>query len=286
MENFNEKEVRGCYQFLIHENETEIRLIDPRKEKKPESIFVHSENEFVEQCKKHNGKYNVYVGINERKPFGTNKQDVISIKTLIIDIDAIRPIGEIANEKELKLAERDCDNIVCEIKKVGCQSPVKICSGNGYQIWIAIPKIEITNENRNLLEEKTELFQTLIKQKFEKNGSFDQIGDLPRIIKVWGTLNIKGNNTKERPWRVAKVIGSIERKEDFLTQKRLLELKIEEYQSIEISEIKNLNEVFLPKPISYLLYEYKHDSPEGWMRIIETLASFFRASSCDTSKLV
>lgn len=285
--NYNEQEIRECYRFLNHEKETEIRLLDPRKEKKPESTFVHNENEFVNTCLEYNGKYNLYAGINERKPFGTSKKEVISVKTLVIDIDAKKPANTSATDLELKEAEKDCDKIIYAMEKVGCPVPIKLHSGNGYQIWIAIPTIEITDENRNSIEEKTEMFQTIIKQRFEDCGSIDQIGDLPRIIKIWGTLNIKGENTEERPWRIAKVIGkNRERIEDIITHKRLLELKKEEIEQIEITKIEDLNKEFIPKPISYLLYEYQHKNPDGWFRIIEIFASFFRGIGLDKEKTI
>ena len=278
IEKFNETQVRACYKFLQHEKESEIRVIDPTKFKKPESIFVHSEDEFVKECKKRNEKYNIYIGINERSSFGTNKSEVTSVKTIIIDIDAIKKKGfekDPATEEELKLAEKDCDKILNKIEKVGFPKPVKLHSGNGFQIWIAIPKIEIDNANRNKIEEKLQLFQDTIKDKFQEYSSIDKIGDLPRIIKVWGTLNIKGNNTKERKHRVAKTIGNSKRNEDENTKKRIMDLKQEEFQSIQIEKIENLNEKYIPKPILFILNEYKNKNPDGWMRIVETLSSFF-----------
>ena len=71
---FNEEDARLTYRLLRHKNETEIRLIDPHKKEKPFSIFVTDESKFVEKCKKYNSKYNIYVGINERKSKGTKKK--------------------------------------------------------------------------------------------------------------------------------------------------------------------------------------------------------------------
>ncbi|MCK4445344.1 MAG: hypothetical protein KAW09_12420 [Thermoplasmata archaeon] len=52
--NFREEDVRLTYRFLGHENESEIRLIDPSGKKPPKSIFVHSEDEFVKTCQEWN----------------------------------------------------------------------------------------------------------------------------------------------------------------------------------------------------------------------------------------
>ena len=155
--NFNEKEIGKCYQFLNHNYETEIRLIDPNKKNPPKSIFIHSEEEFVKNCKNYNGNYNIYAGINERKPNGDSGNDVISVKTIVIDIDSKKEKGyekESATEEELMGAKEDCDNILDGIKKTKHPEPTKLFSGNGYQIWISIPTIKITDENRKKIQTK------------------------------------------------------------------------------------------------------------------------------------
>jgi putative DNA primase/helicase len=288
---YNEEEIKACYRFLEHLNETEIRIIDPRKIQSPKSIFVHSEIEFINECKRYNGLYNIYVGINERQTNGTTKNDVISIKTLVIDIDAIREKGfekEPATESELKEAEQVCDNIIEAIKKAKQSIPVKLCSGNGYQLWFAIPEIKIDDYNRQEIEDKSQLFQDLVKNKFDINNAIDKIGDLPRIIKVWGTLNIKsekGIETSERPFRIAKIIGNSYREENEQLKEQILKLK----KDIEIKdyEIETINEIQfdkLPPCINHLLKLYENKDGNYWFRIIQFLASFFMSSGLSEDK--
>jgi hypothetical protein len=178
---FNEKEVRECYCFLNHLNESEIRILDPEKKLPPKSFFVSSEDEFVNVCKEWNTKRNIYVGINERTSNGTKKENVISVKTIVIDIDAVRDKDfekQPATDEELKKAEMLCDKIIYSIKKTGMILPVKLCSGNGYQLWFAIPEIKLDNYNRDEIEDKIQLFQEHIIEKFDVNGAIDKIGDL------------------------------------------------------------------------------------------------------------
>jgi len=275
MEDFNEKEVRRCYQFMNHLNESEIRILDPKKKKIPKSIFVHSEDEFVEVCKQYNGKFNLYIGINEREKRGTRKKDVISTKTLVIDIDAKRQNPkQAATEEENKKAEIICNKILEAIKKTNQPLPIKIHSGNGFQLWFAIPEIKIDNNNREEIEEKTQLFQDRIIEIFDEENSIDKIGDLPRIIKIWGTLNIKGDNSKERPFRIAKVIGDWHRIENLELRQQLLKLKKPKYAELE----ENVDEVdmqHLPPCINHLMKKYENKDGNYWFRIIQFLVSFF-----------
>ena len=75
----NERDVRFTYRFLGHERETEIRLVDPHGLHPTESVFVHSEDEFTCVCSDREGRYNVYAGINERRPGGTRREDVLRV---------------------------------------------------------------------------------------------------------------------------------------------------------------------------------------------------------------
>lgn len=206
----NQEEVRKTYKILGHQKETEIRLIDPEsdetKKKPPQSIFVSSEDEFVKVCAEFDGKYNIYVGINERKSKGTDQKDVITVSTIVIDIDPIRPKGlekQASREEELNDALITSSQIVQDCHdKTEFKPPSVALSGNGVHLWFKIPLIEISDENRNDVEQKIKKFIQALQKKYNNNKiKIDQIGDLPRIIKVIGTKSIKGTPTTERPHR-------------------------------------------------------------------------------------
>jgi len=221
----NEEDVRKAYNFLAHKNQTEIRLITPTRSLPPKSIFVSNEEDFVETCKQYNGEYNVYVGINERSNNGTSAKDVISVKTIVIDIDSTR-VGasskEPATDKELRKAEEVADKIINEYKY---SNPTKVMSGNGYHLYFAIPTIEVNDSNRDLVESKIKAFIDSLKAKYETDcAKIDQIGDLPRIIKIPGTLSIKGNNIEERPHRVSYACSEFKRIENPVIKDYILQM--------------------------------------------------------------
>lgn len=208
------------FNLLGHKRETEIRMIDPRMERKPKSIFIKSEIEMDDVVKEYSGKYNIYVGINERKPNGTTKTDIISINNIVIDVDAVRSRGfekDACTNEELEKCYTIASQISYDMLQRGFKKPKIAMTGNGYQLWFAIPKIRILKSNSTLIENKIKMFHKEIIEKYS-NGidcSIDNIGDLPRIVKLIGSMSIKGNNTSDRPYRMSKWIDKdITRDED------------------------------------------------------------------------
>ncbi len=199
MKTFNEDDVRFTYRLLGHQHETEIRLIDPTKEKFPQSIFVHSEDEFVDVCRLHNGTYNVYAGINERVLGGTTAEKVMTVNVFVIDIDAVRvepglTPAEItmlaASEHELLLASFVANSIFMDLYRKE-YSIYMAESGNGRQIWIPLPQTRATEQ----LEANIVYLQRQTQTKYKSDRvTIDNMGDLARVMRVIGTLNTKGNN--------------------------------------------------------------------------------------------
>ncbi len=229
--NFNEEHIKQTFRFLGHEKETNIRVVDPKKIEPVLNYFAKNENQFLQICKNYAGKYNIYAGINERSTLGTTSKEVNSVKTIVIDLDPIRvnaPLGkeDASTQQELNETEKIADQIITDFKDLGLEPPIKCLSGNGIQLWFSFPKIEINDNNRQEIEGKVKLFNENLKRKYEtEKVKIDQIGDLARIIKVMGTISIKGNNTEERPYRIAQPLTNFERKEDPKFLDNLLLLK-------------------------------------------------------------
>ena len=235
MTDINLENIGKTYDFLRHKGETEIRLIDPLKKKPLETKFVKNRDEFIKICEENNGKYNVYVGIHERKEGGTKGEDVIAVRTIVFDIDSIRPdMSEAATDAELALAKKTADRIAKDIiDESEGTTPALMMSGNGYQIWLRMPQLDITDENRETIKTNlTELQKFMIKQ-YSGECKLDNIGDLPRIIKVAGTMSIKGSNTAERPWRLAKWTTATEVPENAKLRESLLKPIAEKIKVVE-----------------------------------------------------
>ncbi|OFV66810.1 MAG: hypothetical protein SBU_000103 [Candidatus Syntrophoarchaeum butanivorans] len=226
---FDALTVRQVYRFLAHQSLTEIRGIDPNGEKKPVIYFVKDEDDFVDRCRQLNGDYNVYVGINPRKQRRGRAEDIAAVNASIIDVDARRPDSkQPATDEELEKAEEVADQIIEWFESQGFHRPIKCMSGNGFQLWSGIPPIELDDENREAVQAKLQAFQKLIKEKFENDrAEIDNIGDLPRIIKVIGTRSIKGEDTPERPHRLSYAVDPLVRSEDERLRDYILNLEVE-----------------------------------------------------------
>jgi len=194
------------YKFLDHKKFTEIRIIDPREGLK-EVSFVDNLNDFLVLCEKYNGKANIYVGVNERSSKEGKAENVSTLQIIPLDIDPVRPKGEASTDAELKIAEEKMLQVKAWLKKeLNCE-PFITMSGNGFHIFIKIPAYPLDDLNRVTIQEKLEAFIHQIQQKFNDDAvHIDSTFDLPRVMKVSGTMSVKGQNTQERPWRLAKTI--------------------------------------------------------------------------------
>ena len=232
MEGFNEKDVRLFYRFLNHRFLTELRFL--KKGHFPVFKIVKSENEFVKVCKQWNGKRNVYAGLRDRRKGlkrPANFSDIIGIQTIAIDIDPIRETGIPSTEEELKRAIEISEIIQDWFKENGFLPPVRAMTGNGVCMYFSIPFYEVNDENRFDITGKLDFFEKRISEIFRKdlkrlNCKIDPMYDLPRIVKVIGTLSVKGENTSERPWRLSYFIDEPKRMEDEKLLKAILEENI------------------------------------------------------------
>lgn len=201
-------DVINTYKLLGHNSETELRLIYPRKDinKSTKILFVKTEKEFIKVCEKYDGEYNIYAGINERTQGGTEAVDVISCSTIVIDVDPVRSNGiknDPSTQEELDNSLITAKAIVARlVKEDGLLPPSIAMSGNGVQLWYKIPLTQIIDSNREDVESRIKKFISNIQNEYnDQTVHIDQIGDLPRIIKVIGTKSIKGNQTIDRPHR-------------------------------------------------------------------------------------
>lgn len=289
------KDLEYFYKFLNHKTETEIRIFNFEHRIYP---FPKNFQEFLAECKLHNGKRLLYAGINERKHNGRTANDVINFETIVIDIDAIREKGfekQMATEKELDWV---WDNVVTKIllfyEEMKFKQPLIVASGNGFQLFSKIPPIKITDANRDIINSKSRNFHSLLQKKFNPKDkeAIDNIGDLPRIIKITGTMNVKGNGLENRPHRLAKFTNvdytkPIKDYEDINLKNFILSLESmkktqksrKDYHPPKIIHTVKFDEI--PDPINTLLYKLILKSSNGWMRIISIFASFFQSIGLD-----
>jgi P4 family phage/plasmid primase-like protien len=247
----NEKDIEKYYDFLGHKGNgiTEIRLIKPRwNENKvlPPSYFIKSVEELIEICKRFNGEWNVYTGINYRDCEGKNDIDVKFISNIGHDIDAHNNGDEgmlIAGQVALKMLE--------DFKTLGYQEPLIVNSGYGYWVIHHISPIENTEENVKKIKE----FGKKIKEKYqvEKIEIDSSVYNPSRIGRVAGTLNLR---TKDKPV-LSSVVNNPLGTEDLILKNNIIEMELQTYKT------SITNSQSTPSINSFMDYCLTHGIPKG-----------------------
>lgn len=237
--NCNEMDVRKTYQYLNHSQNgiTElrtIRFLDNNKTAPGQCAYVNCEDDFVDFCKRNNGNGNVFTGINpivSEKLNGTyspsKKGDVNFVQSVILDIDPKRRPGIASTDLEMKIAVDVGTEIANDFEDDGYIRPAINLSGNGCQLWFAIPPVKITASNRDTFEKQVKKFEESIAEQYEKDEiQIDSMATYNHLIKVMGTLSVKGNPTDERPHRLSKFDMVTTRQEDAKLLEHILSFDI------------------------------------------------------------
>ncbi len=239
---FDESAVRATYRYLHHTKlgVTEVRAIAPDSKIVGVGYF-DSEDAFVSACATHNARANLYAGIQprpltflKRSPNrirrirqGAQDRDIQWITALVIDIDPIRPKGSASTEAELALAYDCAERISDWIASRRFHRPVCNMSGNGVQLWFALPPHQILSRDFVATTRQLKAFEAGIREKFPRDGiKIDSIYNLSRIIKIIGTRSIKGNHSPKRPHRTSRPLGPFVRREDAQLLSEVMKLPV------------------------------------------------------------
>jgi hypothetical protein len=208
-EPFDEDAVRKFFRRLNHSNYgiTELVIYSPQTNKLLASGFFKEEDAFVKCCRQWDGKANIYAGRNPR-PFDfaenlgleidrlyTDRKSRASdrsigwLTAMVLDIDPIRPKGESSTDEQHEEALAFAEMIA---KDVGGSVDD---SGNGSYVWVLINPIRINNENMETIKAKCKAWEAQIRDRYQTEDcgmKIDPVFELSRILKVAGTLSVKG----------------------------------------------------------------------------------------------
>lgn len=218
----NGDDIRRFFRLLGHEPHglTELRVIPPRG--KPWLGFFDAEDAFVEACATWSGKANVYAGRNprprafaERSPQAVNQlargvpgaksADIEVVTALSLDIDPVRAKDTPSSDPEHALALATAKRIAADYSNA-----VVIDSGNGGHVLFPVHPVSVDGDAR-VITARVRAWEAEIREEVESDPALavDSIHDPSRILRVPGTLNIKGVATEERPHRLARIVGEI-----------------------------------------------------------------------------
>lgn len=134
----------------------------------------------------------------------TSDTEIERRRWLLFDFDPQRPKGISSTDEERKAAHGIATTVIQWLQSLGWPEPVLARSGNGYHL---LYKVNELND-----KETTELFKKcigVVSQKFTTNevGVDKTVFNAARIVKAYGSLARKGENTGERPHRFSKILS-------------------------------------------------------------------------------
>ncbi|MDP3940114.1 MAG: hypothetical protein Q8R92_18510, partial [Deltaproteobacteria bacterium] len=143
---------------------------------------------------------------NRIRPVGkeptTSDNDVTVRHWLLIDADAVRPSGISASDAEHAEALDRCRAVYKHLRAAGWPDPIAADSGNGAHL---LYRVDLPAADDGLIER---CLLALADQFDDAAVTIDRkVFNPARIWKLYGTLSAKGDDTPERPHRMARVLS-------------------------------------------------------------------------------
>jgi hypothetical protein len=154
------------------------------------------------------GGMNIYVVMNTiREDFcsgSVKDSDIKHRDWFLIDIDRAEPAKYPATDEEIRAAEELADQVVEFMTPKGWSTPLRIMSGNGCHLYFRLNALANDDQSKDLLRS----LLNGLGDKFDNNVvKIDRsVFNASRITKVVGTKAFKGQSSKDRPYRTARLI--------------------------------------------------------------------------------
>lgn len=221
---FDEKEVRKAYSLMHGGNSlVEVRIIGKSdgKGSRTYSGYFSDADSLIDAMKKRDlSESQVYMTINtindacysreQRDCFKTGKvtatsdNDIIGYNFLMVDVDPCRPADTASSDPELQKAKNMGNRIYQFMQDQGFEKPLMAYSGNGIHLMYRV-KLGNTKENKELVQKCLKTLDLLFS---DEECKVDVANFNPaRVSKLYGCVARKGANTKDRPFRMSRIVG-------------------------------------------------------------------------------
>lgn len=193
---YDREETGKMYRFLRHDGfSTQVHCQDMQSGGVIDRRTVGTEGELVEWASEFNGRGNCFVGRNPR--FGSS----VAARTFALDIDPIRPKGTAATPTQRAKARLVAQSLLSRLP-----GGWLLDTGNGYQLVYSWPEAGLDAKSTEEFAEKSKAFTDSLRAHVgpATGCDLDNVADLPRLIKLAGTLSTKGDRSE---WRVARFVG-------------------------------------------------------------------------------
>jgi hypothetical protein len=130
----------------------------------------------------------------------TQDDDIKRLTWLPFDIDPERPAGVSATDEEKHTAYIQAADLIQHLSLLGWEAPEEVDSGNGYHVKY---RLDLPNDS-----EGREIIANAIDNLKKRFPLIDETAKNPsRILKLPGTIAMKGRNTEDRPHRLSVIMG-------------------------------------------------------------------------------
>lgn len=133
----------------------------------------------------------------------TGDADIVRRCWLPIDFDPVRPAGISSTDAEHQAALELAEKCREWLGSQGWPSPIFADSGNGAHL---LYKIDLNNDSGTTAQVKQALQALSLRFSNDKVHVDTTTSNAARIWKVYGTLAAKGDNTADRPYRMAEIL--------------------------------------------------------------------------------
>ena len=139
-----------------------------------------------------------------KKPKSTTTDgDIVRRRFVLIDLDPQRSAGISASNEEFEKAHMKCVDVYKYLLANGFKEPIITVSGNGYHCYVPCD-MPNDDEHNALIKQFLQSLSTIL-------GGADvevdeKVFNPARIDKRIGTWAKKGADSKERPWRISKIL--------------------------------------------------------------------------------
>lgn len=131
----------------------------------------------------------------------TSDRDVMQRRSLLVDVDPVRPTGISSTDEEHSAALALAERIRGDLVAAGWPVPIFADSGNGAHLIFAVDlPVDDGGLIMRVLKQLSKIYSTPALKVDEK------VFNPARISKIYGTLTRKGEDTPERPHRLARII--------------------------------------------------------------------------------
>jgi len=136
----------------------------------------------------------------------TSDADIIRRRWLLFDLDPVRPSGICASDEERRRACRFAADLEDDLSEHLPGRPLIQCSGNGFYLLHGVD-LPNTDESTSLVKRiyAAAIERTKDLAAFHHTNIDTMCSNAARIVRIAGTVNRKGDDTPERPWRVAEL---------------------------------------------------------------------------------